>query len=162
MNKKLVRKIILSTATTALMVSVVSPFTVSASSVSVSSATYSQSTNPTVPVLPPLGGGATNNGGISEQGKITWSIKAIKAALRAGKGKIDSAIEKAVSYLPVSQAMKTKIVTVVKVEGLIKALDVVTDFSGSVEDALSQAIVYLGIPAWIADIIARAISAVLL
>lgn len=158
LNSNLIKKVTVSVAATALLFSIVSPYSASANATSVSSATYN---NSPAPVVPPLGGQG-HVGGNAEQGKVGWTIKGIKAALKAGKTKIDNAISKAVGYLPVSQSMKNKIIAVVKVEALIKALDVVTDFSGSIEDALSQAIVHLGIPGWIADIIARAISAVLL
>ncbi|ATY86093.1 hypothetical protein CVV65_15120 [Kyrpidia spormannii] len=99
--------------------------------------------------------------GVTPQGKVTWTIKAIKEALKAKASQVDSAIKKAIDWLPVSQKVKDNLVKIIKVDAIIKALDVITNFSGQVEDALSQAIQYLGIPGWIANIIARAISAIL-
>ncbi|MET3210820.1 UNVERIFIED_CONTAM: hypothetical protein ABIC26_003781 [Paenibacillus sp. PvR008] len=61
-----------------------------------------------------------------------------------------------------SDTVKKNLINVVKVDALIKALDVVTNFSGSIEDALSQAMQYIGVAAWLADIIARAIGAIFL
>ncbi|WP_068498259.1 hypothetical protein [Paenibacillus kribbensis] len=162
MSGQLVKKIALSSVTTALLFSVVPSFSF-ADSTSVSSATYGESSNQSgITPSAPNGTDINLNGDVTTQGKVSWSIKAIKAALKASASKIDNAIRTAIDWLPVSQTVKNNLTNVVKVDAIIKALDVVTDFSGSVEDALSQAIQYLGVPAWIADILARAVSAIFL
>ncbi|EHS55078.1 hypothetical protein P4H71_13795 [Paenibacillus kribbensis] len=160
----LTKKIMLSSATAALLFSVVSPFSASAASTSVTSSTYNESANQPEGVVPPVINGTdpSLNGDVTTQGKVSWTIKGIKAALKSQASKIDNVIKTTIDWLPVSDSVKKNLINVVKVDALIKALDVVTDFSGSIEDALSQAMQYLGVAGWLADIIARAIGAIFL
>jgi hypothetical protein len=162
-SNKFVKKIVLSSATTALLFSVIAPFSAFADNTSVSSSTYNEIAVPSsnTPAIP-NGVNISPEGEVTPQGKVGWTIKAIKAALRASASKIDGVIKATIDYLPVSQSIKNTLVNTVRVELIIKALDVVTDFSGNIEDALSQALQYLGVAGWIADIFARAISAIFL
>ncbi|MFB6367740.1 hypothetical protein ACFCP7_27640 [Paenibacillus elgii] len=98
---------------------------------------------------------------ISPDGKVTWTVKAVKEVLRLSAAKIDKALDVAIDAIPLLSADQKKTwKATIKVAGLLKALDVIIDYSGTAEDIISKGIQYLGVPAWIADIIARTISAI--
>ncbi|MFE6799919.1 hypothetical protein, partial [Paenibacillus chitinolyticus] len=98
---------------------------------------------------------------ISPDGKVTWTVKAVKEVLQRSAAKIDAAIDKAIDLIPfVSAEQKAVWKTTIKVTSLLKALDVIIDYSGTAEDIISKGIQYLGVPEWVADIIARTISTI--
>ncbi|MGQ3479315.1 hypothetical protein [Paenibacillus sp. TY11] len=95
------------------------------------SSTYSESANQPEGVVPPVINGTdpSLNGDVTTQGKVSWTIKGIKAALKSQASKIDNVIKTTIDWLPVSDSVKKNLINVVKVDALIKALDVATVFA---------------------------------
>ncbi|MFH0717432.1 hypothetical protein WMC59_11630 [Staphylococcus delphini] len=93
-----------------------------------------------------------------ERGKVTWTLKGAKAVLSKNKAKINGAIKTAIEKLPLSKAQKKKWISVITIDGLIKYLNQITNFSGSIEDAAQGWLTSIGVPGWIAQVIVQTIS----
>ncbi|MCE4967168.1 hypothetical protein [Staphylococcus chromogenes] len=93
-----------------------------------------------------------------ERGKVTWTLKGAKEVLSKNKAKINSAIKTAIEKLPLSKAQKKKWISVITIDGFIKYLNQITNFTGSIEDAAQGWLTSIGVPGWIAQVIVQTIS----
>ncbi|RIO52431.1 hypothetical protein BUZ50_11380, partial [Staphylococcus hominis] len=92
------------------------------------------------------------------RGKATWTLKGLKAALSAKKTQINSAIKTAIDKLPISSSAKKKWTAAITVDGLIKYLNHVTNFSGNAEDAIIGWLNSLGVPNVVSTVVVKTIS----
>ncbi|MEH6892718.1 hypothetical protein V7024_24290 [Bacillus sp. JJ864] len=67
-----------------------------------------------------------------------------------------------ISKLPISQSAKNTAKAYLAYETVMKTLNVVVNFEGTITDALSTQLKRMGCPSWLADIVARAIVTFLL
>ncbi|RFA33827.1 hypothetical protein CAI16_13295 [Virgibacillus dokdonensis] len=90
-------------------------------------------------------------------------IKATIDYMKAHKTKIDNGINTAIDKIPfVKETLKERWKEAVTVYALIEALSHYTDFTGTIEDAISGAITDISpIPGYVADIIAKTITFIL-
>lgn len=92
------------------------------------------------------------------RGKVTWTLKGLKSALSAKKTQINSAIKTAINKLPISSSAKKKWATAITVDGLIKYLNHVTNFSGNAEDYIIGWLNSLGVPNVVSTVVVKTIS----
>ncbi|HDE0630836.1 TPA: hypothetical protein PB743_002721 [Staphylococcus aureus] len=92
------------------------------------------------------------------RGKVTWTLKGLKSALSAKKAQINGAIKSAINKLPLSKSAKKKWIGVISVDGLIKYLNHITNFSGNAEDAIIGWLNSLGVPNIVSTVIVKTIS----
>lgn len=92
------------------------------------------------------------------RGKVTWTIKGLKAALQAKKAQINGAIKTAIKKLPLSDSAKKKWAGAITVDGLIKYLNHITNFSGNAEDAIIGWLNSLGVPNVVSTVVVKTIS----
>jgi hypothetical protein len=93
-----------------------------------------------------------------ERGKSSWTLKGAKKVLSENKDKINSAIKSAIEKLPLSKAQKKKWISVISIDGFIKYLNQITNFTGSIEDAATDWLKSIGVPGWIAQVVVQTIS----
>ncbi|MCS4485903.1 hypothetical protein [Staphylococcus americanisciuri] len=93
-----------------------------------------------------------------ERGKATLTLKAAKELLSKNKEKINNAIKSAIQKLPLNDAQKKKWISIITIDGFIKYLNQITNFTGSIEDAAQGWLTSIGVPGWIAQVIVQTIS----
>ncbi|MCI3140190.1 hypothetical protein MKZ74_12625 [Staphylococcus haemolyticus] len=92
------------------------------------------------------------------RGKATWTLKGLKSVLSAKKTQINNAIKTAIDKLPLSSSAKKKWAATITVDGLIKYLNHITNFSGNAEDAIIGWLNGLGVPNVVSTVVVKTIS----
>lgn len=95
---------------------------------------------------------------VEKEGKTTLTLKAAKALLQKNKDKINGAIKSAINKLPLSSEQKKKWTAAITIDGFLKYLNSVTNFTGSIEDAAQDWLKSIGVPGWLAQVIVKTIS----
>lgn len=93
-----------------------------------------------------------------ERGKAILTLKAAKELLSKNKAKINNAIKSAIEKLPLNAEQKKKWISIITIDGFIKYLNQITNFTGSIEDAAQDWLTSIGVPGWIAQVIVQTIS----
>lgn len=74
----------------------------------------------------------------TERGKVSFFAKQAKRLLQRNVSRANAVIDGAIQRLPLPQYVKNNLKAAIGVGGLINALDQVTGYTASVEDALSK------------------------
>ncbi|MEH7462878.1 hypothetical protein V7166_12585 [Bacillus thuringiensis] len=88
--------------------------------------------------------------------------QALKNLQRIGRVAWDRTVREYINKLPISQSAKKTAKAYLAYEAVMKTLNVVINFEGTITDGLSKQLKKMGCPAWLADIVARAIVTFLL
>ncbi|TKI69115.1 hypothetical protein FC756_09625 [Lysinibacillus mangiferihumi] len=86
----------------------------------------------------------------------------IKNIQRIGSIAWDRTVREYVNKLPISDSAKKTLKKYLGYQMVMQVLDVVIGFSGTIEEGISNQLQNIGCPAWIADLVARALVALLL
>lgn len=97
----------------------------------------------------------------SQAAKIA-AKQAIKNLQRIGRVSWDRTVRQYIAKLPISQSAKNTAKAYLAYETVMKTLNIVVNFEGTITDALSKQLKRMGCPSWLADMVARAIVTLLL
>ncbi|MFJ7887805.1 hypothetical protein ACIQYL_06960 [Lysinibacillus xylanilyticus] len=86
----------------------------------------------------------------------------VKNLQRIGSFTWDRTVREYVNKLPLPDSAKSTFKKYLGYQMVMGVLDVVIDFSGTIEDGICAQIQKIGCPAWLADMVARALVGLLL
>jgi hypothetical protein len=86
----------------------------------------------------------------------------IKKLKKIGQKAWDKAVKKTVDGLPIPTKYKKVIIKYMGYKGTMTVLNIMTGISDSAQNALTSALKKVGVPGWLADIISRAVTTILM